>query len=225
MLRPIGGRSPQVETKVLDLPCGVKLELVHVERGDSGLGFWLGKYEVTQGQWEAVMGNNPSIFKGTDLPVENVSWDDCQEFFKKLNALPEVKKSGWTYRLPTELEWEYACRAGSTGGYSKLADGNEITKDTLDEVAWYDNNSKVKTQPVGQKKPNAFGLYDMNGNVWEWCEDLYRVGDPYPSRVRRGGAWDGAFWCCQSPLRERNLPGQRFNFIGFRLAATQNVNQ
>ena len=185
--------------------------------------FKMGKHEVTQAQWEAVMGSNPSAFKGADLPVESVSWDDCQDFIKKLNALPEVKGSGWTYRLPTGKEWEYACRAGSKGDYCKLADGTEITKSTLDEVAWYDDNSGRTTHPVGQKKPNAFGLYDMHGNVCEWCEDLYAAGKS--SRVFRGGSWFNLSWRCRAGHRRDSAPGDRNRNLGFRLAASKDVNR
>src|SRR6185295_12837821 len=120
--------------------------------------FEIGKYEVTQEQWQAVMGDNPSNFKGANLPVEKVSWNDAQDFLLKLNA-----RDGYTYRLPTEAEWEYACRAGSMGDFAG----------ELDDVAWYDKNSGSKTHPVGQKRPNVWGLYDMHGNVSEWCSDWY----------------------------------------------------
>jgi len=227
----------QVETKVCVLPGGVKLEMVHVEPGSFVMGdkdeekrleritegFWLGKFEVTQAQWEAVMGENPSDFKGADNPVETVSWDDCQEFLKKLNALPAVKESGLVFRLPTEKEWEYACRAGSKGDYCKLADGTETTERTLGEVAWYEDNSGGKTHLVGQKTPNAFGLYDMHGNVWEWCEDLYLAGRS--DRVRRGGSWRCDSGNCQASFRNCNLPDYRYDFLGFRLAAFQDVNR
>ena len=188
-----------------------------------GKGYKMGKTEVTQAQWEAVMGNNPSKFKGANNPVENVSWVDCQEFLKKLNALPSVRESGLVFRLPAEQEWEYACRAGSTGDYCKLADGTEITESTLREVAWYDDNSKRTTHPVGQKKPNAFGLYDMHGNVWEWCEDLYQAGNS--SRVRRGGSWSNLSGLCAAGNRVSYGPDSRFNRLGFRLAASQDVNR
>ena len=181
-----------------------------------GQNYAICKYEVTQAIWEEVMGGNPSYFKGPNLPVENVSWNDCQEFIKKLNALPEVRKSGCTYRLPTEKEWEYACRAGSTGKYCKLADGTEIEKNTLGEVAWYDDNSKRKTHPVGQKKPNAFGLYDMHGNVYEWCNDR-ASGD---CRVLRGGCWDGNARYCISAHRDSNEPCDCNRSTGFRLACS-----
>ena len=189
-----------------------------------GKNFKMGKYEVTQAQWQAVMGENPSRFKGVDHPVELVSWDDCKKFLEKLNSMPEVKASGLTFRLPTEKEWEYACRAGSTGDYCKLADGTEITESTLGEVAWYDDNSGEKTHPVGQKKPNAFGLYDMHGNVWEWCEDLYRAGGS--RRVGRGGGWTYNFsWDCSAGDRYDCDPDDRLDYLGFRLAASQDVNR
>jgi len=172
-----------------------------------GKNFKMGKYEVTQEQWEAVMGENPSEFKGSNNPVENVSWEDCKKFLEKLNSMPEVKKSGLTFRLPTEKEWEYACRAGSTGDYCKLADGTKITKSTLDEVAWYGDNSGNKTHPVGQKKPNAFGLYDMHGNVCEWCEDLYAAGGS--NRVGRGGGWRDDSRYCTAGNRDYYYPVNR----------------
>ena len=170
-----------------------------------GRGFKIGKYEVTQVQWQAVMGVNPSKFKNADNPVENVSWDDCQEFLKKLNALPSVKKSGLKFRLPFGKEWEYACRAGSTGGFCKLADGTEITFETLGEVAWCDG----KAHPVGQKKPNAFGLYDMNGSVQEWCDDF---GKYWKKRELRDGRRGAGY-------RDEYHHDVRTNFLGFRLAA------
>ena len=188
-----------------------------------GKNFKMGKYEVTQAQWAAVMGENPSRFKGANNPVEKVSWNDCKAFLEKLNARPEVKKSGLTFRLPTEEEWEYACRAGSTGDYCKLADGTEITGNTLGEVAWYEDNSGDKTHPVGQKKPNAFGLYDMHGNVWEWCEDLYRAGGS--RRVYRGGGWRDSSRGCTAGYRVSNPPDTRDYRLGFRLAASQDVNR
>jgi formylglycine-generating enzyme required for sulfatase activity len=183
-------------------------------------GFYMGRYEVTQAQWQAVMGNNPSRFKGDNLPVEQVSWDDAQEFIRRLNA----RGDGYTYRLPSEAEWEYACRAGTTGDYA----GN------LDAMAWYDKNSGPQTHPVGQKQPNGFGLYDMHGNVWEWCEDWYHDGyngaptdgsawlsGGYPNlRMLRGGSFGGYAFGPRSALRIWYAPGYRgVNGFGFRLVA------
>lgn len=152
-----------------------------------GQDYALCKYEVTQALWEAVTGGNPSTFKGKTRPVENVSWDDCQKFLALLNALPEVKASGRPFRLPTDDEWDYADRAGSIGRYCypglsthmiycKLADGTEIDENNLGEIAWYSDNSGGTTHPVGQKKPNAFGLYDMEGNVEEWVSTCGEFG-------------------------------------------------
>ena len=180
-----------------------------------GASFLMGKYEVTQAQWAMLMGNNPSEFEGLGNPVENVSWDDCQEFLKKLNALPSSKASGLMFRLPTEKEWEYACRAGATGDYSLLSDGTEITRGMLGQVAWFADNSGRKTHPVGQKKPNAFGLYDMHGNVWEWTSTA--AGE---SRVRRGGSCFGSAERCESSNRFRLSPSNRDNNLGFRLCAS-----
>ena len=203
---------------------------VHKLSGDMvavpGKGYSICKYEVTQALWEAVMGNNPSSFKGDNHPVEGVSWDDCQEFLKKLNALPEVRTSGVVYRLPTADEWEYACRAGSTGKYGLLADG---TEGTLDEMGWYDDNSGDKTHPVGRKKPNAFGLYDMHGNVREWTstEKFFEMPDllqewtssaDAPCWANCGGSWYCIASSCESGNRNWSFPVIRnFNF-GFRLA-------
>lgn len=187
--------------------------------------FYMGKYEVTQEHWVTVMGNNPSRFKGKTNPVEWVSWDNVQEFIKKLNA----KEGGDKYRLPTEAEWEYAARAGSTGKYCF---GDEEWE--LGEYAWYGENwGSGKTYPVGQKKPNAWGLYDMHGNVWEWCQDWY--GDEYYSsspgtdpkgpasgsaRVYRGGGWNAVAVHCRSACRGGYSPGNRFCDLGFRLVTT-----
>ena len=184
-----------------------------------GKNFKMGKFEVAQRQWLAVMGDSPSEFKGDDNPVENVSWDDCKKFLERLNVLPEVKESGLTFRFPTETEWEYACRAGSTGDYCKLADGTKITETTLGEVAWYGENSNTEAHLVGQKKPNAFGLYDMHGNMWEWCEDLYEIGSS--NRVLRGGSWFDDSEDCAAGHRLDNAPAVRCYNFGFRLAADQ----
>ncbi len=201
---------PAVASDVVVLPGGVSLEMLRIP----GVEWSMGQYEVTQAQWEAVMGGNSSHFKGADRPVENVSWYDCQEFVKKLNALPAVQESGVTYRLPTEEEWEYACRAGSTGDYCKLADGTEITEGTLERVAWYRGNSGRESHPVGQKEPNAWGLYDMHGNVWEWTAT--DAGGP---RVLRSGAWNRKADDCTADTRRGNDPVNRSYNLGFRLVA------
>ena len=190
-------------------------------------GFWMGRTPVTQGQWLAIMGSNPSYhldgknwfgFGGKispDRPVDSVSWYDCQDFLKKLNALPSAKASGLTFRLPKEAEWKMACRAGATGKYCRLADGTEITEETLGRVAWFGDNSNNQTHPVGEKEPNAWGLYDMHGNVWEWTETA--VGE---NRVRRGGGWRDSAWFCESSFRLGFSPSYRLNDLGFRLCAS-----
>ena len=186
--------------------------------------FAIGKYEVTQEQWYAVMGNNPSENKGRTLPVEQVSWDDTQQFISKLN-----QKTGNMYRLPSEAEWEYAARAGTTTEWSF---GNDESK--LGNYAWHGRNSGGKTQEVGQKQPNAFGLYDMHGNVWEWTQDCWHgtyAGAPTDGsvwtagcsgnyRVLRGGSWINFPAYLRSAIRVRNYPDVRIYIIGFRLART-----
>jgi formylglycine-generating enzyme required for sulfatase activity len=186
--------------------------------------FYMGKYEVTQAQWQAVMGNNPSYFKdcGGNCPVEQVSWDDAQSFINKLNE----SNDGFRYRLPTEAEWEYACRAGTTGDYA----GN------LSEMAWYSENSGNKTHAVGGKQPNAWGLADMHGNVFEWCQDWYHetyYGAPTDGsawlsrgeqkyRVLRGGSWSYlAASYARSAIRGSNTPDIRYTTVGFRVVAVR----
>lgn len=180
-----------------------------------GKNYKMCKYEVTQALWMAIMGDNPSYFKGPNRPVESISWNDCQKFLEKLNANPDVKKTGLVFRLPTEEEWEYACRAGSSGDYCKMTDGSEITEETLGTVAWYDDNSNKETHPVGQKQPNAFGLYDMHGNVWEWTSTA--VGG---FRVNRGGCWNFSAVNCTCGLRCRDSPDDRYDLLGLRLVAS-----
>ena len=180
-------------------------------------GLYFGKYQVTQAQWQAIMGNNPSYFTGdSSRPVENVSWDDCQEFIEKLNARAEVKQAGITFRLPTEEGWEYTCRAGSKGDYGLLANGRE---GSLDEMGWYEDNSGGKTHPVGQKKPNAWGLYDMHGNVWEWTTSADGSG-----RISRGGSCFNSASFCVSDNRYWCNPDYRDFILGFRLVASRTVN-
>lgn len=187
--------------------------------------FCLGVTEVMQEQYERVMGSNPSKFKGAQLPVEQVSWEDAVEFCRKLSELPAERGAGRVYRLPTEAEWEYACRAGST---TKWSFGD--SESSLADYAWYDSNAGSKTNPVGQKKGNAWGLYDMHGNVWEWCSDWWKrdytttaVSDPTgPAtgsiRVYRGGGWLITARFCRSADRDGLQPLDRGYFLGFRVA-------
>ncbi len=239
-------KSPPKEVTV-DLSKGVKLEMVLIPAGEFLMGspdsdkdtfpfdkpqhrvriskpFYLGKYLVTQEQWAAVMGNNPSEFKGPKNPVETVSWDDCQEFLGKLNT--KSVAGGGKFQLPSEAQWEYACRAGSKTRYCF---GDDETR--LGEYAWYDKNSGYTTHPVGEKKPNAWGLYDMHGNVWEWCQDWLKDGyytesqvdDPTgaatsSSRVHRGGSWFDPAWYCRSASRSKLLPGHGSLYLGLRVS-------
>jgi formylglycine-generating enzyme required for sulfatase activity len=226
----------EVEEKA-DLGKGIKLDLVLIPAGKFKMGspesekglskaetlhevtltkpFYTGKYEVTQEQWEAVMGKNPSIKKGAKLPVTNVSWGGCQDFIKKLNA-----KTNGGYRLPTEAEWEYACRAGTTTAYSF---GDSLTKSDANYGA-----VEANTEVVGSYKPNAFGLFDMHGNVWEWCKDWYgyypalAVADPEgpasgTRRVFRGGSIGNHESFARSSNRNFNPPIFQNNLLGFRL--------
>jgi formylglycine-generating enzyme required for sulfatase activity len=222
----------------VDLGGGAKMEMVWIPAGEFNMGsddgesyekpihrvkltkgFWMGKYEVTQEQWKRVMGNNPSYFQGGRNPVERVSWSDCQEFIRKLNV--SVQGSG--FRLPTEAEWEYGCRAGTTTRFhSGNADGN------LDGIAWYGGNSGSTTHPVVQKQANPWGLHDMSGNVWEWCQDWYAnypsgaVTDPTGTssgsdRVLRGGSWGNNPVDCRSAFRNGNGPSRASFSYGFRV--------
>ena len=181
--------------------------------------FSIGKYEVTQEEWQAVMGSNPSNFKSAKRPVEEVSWEDCQEFIRKLNQM-----TGKRFRLPTEAEWEFAARGGNSSNGYKYAGSN-----SLGNVAWYTDNSGKETHPVGQKSPNELGLYDMSGNVWEWCQDWFgsysssSQTDPTgPSngsyRVGRGGSWDYGAGYCRSSDRCGYAPSFSFSYLGLRLA-------
>ena len=228
---PVWGSLPLTHLQMtVAIGQGPALELVAIPPGTFMMGapgrqhevtltkaFWLGKCAITQAQWEAVMGQNPSHFKGEQLPVENVSWEDCSTFLERLNA-----RGQGVFRLPTEAEWEYACRAGSTaepGGDPGL-------------LAWHAGNSGLTTHPVGQKPPNAFGLYDMNGNVWQWCQDWYGdyppgpVTDPQgppsgPARVNRGGSWhDPAELATWAHTRDGNGPGLRCGSLGLRVLMT-----
>jgi len=231
------GLEPEMS---LDLGKGVKIEFVLIPAGKFLMGspetekgrldnetqhevtiskpFYMGRYEVTQEQYEAITGTNPSHFKGAKNAVDTVSWDDAQDFCKMLSA-----KASKTVQLPTEAQWEYACRAGTNTRFcSGDADGD------LDGVGWYYDNSGNTTHPVGEKKPNAWGLYDMHGNVVEWCQDWYgqyeaeAATDPKgaadgPFRVLRGGPWSFNPAGCRSAVRDRSTPGVRFDLDGFRV--------
>ena len=216
--------QPAPEKLVVDLGGNVKMEFVLIRPGTFTMGdaefephkvtltqpFYLGKYEVTQEQWEKVMGSNPSKFKGAKNPVETVSWDDCQSFLAKLKE----KAPGHQFALPTEAQWEYACRAGSA-----------TDPDNLAEFGW--SGSAGPTHPVGEKKPNPWGLYDMHGNICEWCADWY---GPYPSaaqtdptgpasgrtRVLRGGYWGDYLNRARSAARLGSKPDNRDDYMGLR---------
>ena len=229
--------------EITDLGKDVKLEMILIPAGKFVMGspasekghrvnetqhevtltkpFYMGKYEVTQEQWDAVMVNNRSFYRGPKLPVTSVSWENCQEFIKKLNA-----KTSGGYRLPTEAEWEYSCRAGTTTAYSN---GDKITP----KDANYRDSKIGEPVAVGSYKPNAFGLYDMHGNVWEWCED-WKVDYPKEAvidpkgpeagknRVLRGGSFTGVGMHSRSANWFDNLPSTwNIDYLGFRLAKTK----
>ena len=196
-------------------------------------GFWLGIFPVTQAEWKSVAENagsinaEPGFFHGDGLPVEQVSWDDCQNWLRELNIAEQAANrlpNSFQYRLPTEAEWEFACRAGTASPFH-FEDGDG----QLSDYAWYSGTSGGQTHPVGEKKANGWGFYDMHGNVWEWCKDRY---GPLPSgpvtdppgpvfgvnRVFRGGSWGMAPARCRSAYRVWNKPGYRDYTIGFRIA-------
>ncbi|HYO98935.1 MAG TPA: formylglycine-generating enzyme family protein, partial [Pyrinomonadaceae bacterium] len=217
-------------------------------------GFYMGKYEVTQAQWRQVMGTNPSKVKGDNLPVESVSWNDTQEFIGKLNELND----GFVYRLPSEAEWEYACRAVTTGdsagnlnsmarhkekpvegthvqskNQSALPPRTKVVRKMPSKPPRYTKNHRRGSHPVGQEQANAFGLYDMHGNVWEWCADAWHenyMGAPTDGstwlsgdsiyRVIRGGAWDSDAYHYRSAFRGRKVTGTSAATLGFRVAAS-----
>ncbi|UCG46138.1 MAG: formylglycine-generating enzyme family protein, partial [Phycisphaerales bacterium] len=227
----------------VDLGGGVKLELVRIAAGQFFMGspagepgrevdegamhrvwiskpFYMGKFEVTQAQYEAVTGERPSHFDGNDLPVDSVSWDDAVRFCESLS-----QKEGRRYRLPTEAEWEYACRGGSS-----LAFSFGLSYSQLSEHGWHFDISQNKSHVVGQKKSNAFGLHDMHGNVWEWCADWYgkdyygssQAVDPEgpasgEHRILRGGSWQCGPALCRSALRGWGPPANRGSHVGFRV--------
>jgi len=197
------------ETVSKDASLVAKLCMVKIPGKD----YLVGKTEVTQEQWEMVMGNNPAHYKGGHRPVENVSWNDCQAFIEKLNAAPAVKSAKLRFRLPTEAEWEFACRAGGKGNWGKRANGEE---GPLDAMGWYSGNSGEETHPVAQKEPNAFGLYDMHGNVWEWTSTADGC-----LRVPRGGSWLSFSRYRPFGYQYLDNPDYRYGDLGFRLAASQ----
>jgi formylglycine-generating enzyme required for sulfatase activity len=189
-----------------------------VHRVELRRGFYMSVYPTTQAQWQSVMGYNASNFRGNDRPVEKVSWDDCQTFCKKVTQM-----SGEAIRLPTEAEWEYACRAGCASDYYSGCD-----EDALKQAGWYGRNSNQQTHPVGKLAANAWGLHDMHGNVWEWCEDRFgpygrgtTEDDKNPnmsqSRVCRGGSWYDVPEDCRAASRRWDHPGVRDDFLGFRV--------
>ena len=224
---------------------GINIEMVKVEAGSFDMGatpemqapyevekpvhrvtltnnYYIGKYEVTQALWQAVMGSNPSYFKGDDLPVEQVSWNDCQDFISKLNAM-----TGKRFRLPSEAEWEYAARGGNKSRGYQYSGSN-----TIGDVAWYDGNNSSMTHAVGTKQPNELGLYDMTGNVWEWCQDWYDSYSSSPQtnpigavsgsyRVFRGGGINSSARFCHSSIRFDNSPAFRSFILGLRLVLSE----
>lgn len=242
---PAGKPGTDTDTLTLDLGGGVKLELVRLPPGEFMMGspageegrrdnegpahtvrvakaFYLGRYEVTEAQWSAVMPENPSRYKGDELPVHWVSAVDAEAFCRQLTA-----RVGRTVRLPTEAEWEYACRAGSTTAYNFGDSGTD-----LDKYAWYDGHGRRSPSPVGGKQPNAWGLYDMLGNVWEWCQDAYRPSyDGAPAdgsarppetdddfrRVLRGGSWFDKAPVLRSASRMGRPAAMRSIYMGFRI--------
>ncbi len=235
---------------------GIEMEFVFVEKGTFQMGgrgfltfgserderpahlvritrpFWIGKYEVTQAQYTEIMGENPSDFQGEKKPVESVTWHDAVEFCEDLTArerkagrLPE----GYKYRLPTEAEWEYAAMGARHKLQHKFSGSNEV-----EEVAWYQGNSDEHPSAVGAKKPNRLGLYDMSGNVWEWCLDGYglykstNAVDPVDTedtsfRVFRGGGWSGPANYCRTKRRFKLPPDKAYNIVGFRVVLAPSV--
>ena len=240
--QPTVANSDNISIPVKD---GISIDMVRVEAGTFKMGataemknpwvlekpthkvtltndYYIGKYEVTQALWQAVMGSNPSYFKGDNLPVEQVSWNDCQEFLSKLNRI-----TGKTFRLPTEAEWEYAARGGKKSRGCQYSGSNNLS-----DVAWYWDNSGSKTHAVGSKQSNELGIYDMSGNVWEWCQDWHgrysKSSQTNPTgatsgsgRVSRGGCWIGDAGLCRSSYRSDDAPDDRNSNLGLRLVLSE----
>ena len=241
----LSGVLTNVDNISIPVKYGISIDMVRVEAGTFTMGataemkntedsekpthrvtltndYYIGKYEVTQALWQAVMGDDPSYFKGDNLPVEAVTWDDCQEFIGKLNRI-----TGQTFRLPTEAEWEYAARGGNKSrGYQYSGSNN------LSDVAWFEDNSGSKTHAVGTKQPNELGIYDMSGNVWEWCQDWYETyssssqvnptgANSGSCRVVRGVSWYNNARNCRLSLRGSNTPDFRSSNLGLRLVLSE----
>ena len=183
--------------------------------------FWMSETPCTQELWQAVMGYNPSENKGDKLlPVENVSWHDCQEFCARLNAL----FADFSFRLPTEAEWEYACRAGTSSPFNDGSNCVDLvsSESILNELGWFECNAELQPRPVGLKKPNAWGLYDMHGNVWEWCQEwCQHWGDE--AYILRGGSWGSPAMRCRSAIRSALYPSIRLGNCGFRFMVERRV--
>ena len=238
--------SPSGNTITIPVKNGINIEMVKVEAGSFKMGatpemehpygnyekpvhrvtltnnYYIGKYEVTQALWKTVMGNKSSRFKGDNLPVEKVSWNDCQKFISKLNKL-----TGKSFRLPSEAEWEYAARGGNKSRGYQYSGSN-----TIGDVAWYYGNSSSMTHAVGTKQPNELGIYDMTGNVWEWCQDWYDIYSSSPQtnptgavsgscRVNRGGSWNCLARSCRASCRYRCTPDFRNGDLGLRLVLSE----
>ena len=191
-------------------------------------GFWIGETEVTQALWREVLGANPAHHKGDDLPVEQVTWNDCQRFLRKLNTRPEVRDAKLAFSLPTEAQWEYACRSGTAGPFAG--------EGFLDDMGWCNSNSGGSSHPVARQAPNEWGIYDMHGNVWEWCSDWFgdypKTGQSDPTgpssgvlRVARGGSWIHPARSCRAAFREWYAPGDRDASLGLRLVLAAGPGQ
>ena len=239
------GSSTSGSVITIPVKDGISIEMVKVEAGSFNMGatpemqnpdedekpvhrvtltnnYYIGKYEVTQALWKTVMGNKSSRFKGDNLPVEKVSWNNCQKFISKLNKL-----TGKSFCLPTEAEWEFAARGGKKSRGYQYSGSN-----TLGDVAWYEGNSGSKTHAVGTKQPNELGIYDMTGNVYEWCQDWYGSYSSSPQanpigavsgscRVYRGGCWVSSARNCRTSYRGRRTPDFRYGFLGLRLVLSE----